>query len=145
MADHPPPPDDDEPRLEDLGFEDERPPGRGGRSRFRTRLGEQLTGLLDPEATFRRGQEVIGGVTRGTKEELVRIFSAEVRNFLDKMDAVDLLQQVVHGLTVDVKMQVRFSRSPDGDVKAHTVTEEASIGRDEPAPDPKSQEDADGK
>jgi len=78
--------------------------------RFRGQLG----GLLDPEAALRRGQSLVTEVTRGTKDEVVRLISAEVRNFLDKMDAVDLLQQVIAGLTIDVNMQVRVSRDERG-------------------------------
>src|SRR5688572_9525731 len=100
-------PDDDEPG-------DEGPREKG--SRFQ-RLGEQLTGLWDPESAFRRGSGLVAGVTQATKEELVRVISAEVKNFLDKMDAADLLQQVIAGLVIDVSMQVRFSREGDGPAK----------------------------
>jgi hypothetical protein len=128
MADEP---DDDEPG-------DEGPRERG--SRFQ-RLGEQLTGLLDPEAAFRRGSGLVTGITQTTKEELVRIISAEVKNFLDKMDAADLLQQVIAGLVIDVNMQVRFSRQGDGPAQPEITHQEAKIrlqgeeraGRGEPA------------
>lgn len=97
-------------------------------SRF-ARLGEQLTGLLDPEAAFRRGSGLVTGVTQATKEELVRIVSAEMKNFLDKMDAADLLQQVIAGLVIDVNMQVRFSREGDGPAKPEITRQEAKIRR----------------
>lgn len=79
-----------------------------------SRLGEQLSGLLDPEAALRRGQGIVTGVTQATKDEMMRIISGEVRSFLDGMDIADLAQQVISGLVVDVNMQVRFSRSDDG-------------------------------
>jgi len=111
-------------------------PGRGRREAGRSLLGGIAAGLLDPETTIRRGQQVLGGVTRGTKEEIVRIVSAEVRNFLDKMDVVDLVQQVVHGLELDVSMKVRFRRNEDG-------TTRTEVRRDRDAPDPGT-EDAPG-
>lgn len=110
-----------------LGEEDpgkERPEQR---RRFQ-RLGEQLTGLLDPEAAFRRGQGIVTGVTQATKEELMRIVSSEVRSFLDKMDAADLLQQVIAGLTVDVNMQIKFSRSDEGPAQPRITRSDTKIG-----------------
>lgn len=110
--------------------------GRRGEDDKRTRLGrlgEQLTGLLDPEAALRRGQDLVNGVTHATKEELMRIATSELRSFLDKMDAVDLLQQVIAGLVVDVHMQVRFSRGADGTTqpKITKQTSEISVREDE--------------
>jgi len=87
------------------------------RTRF-SRLGEQLTGLLDPESAFRRGQGIVTGVSKATKDELMRIVGAEVRSFLDKMDIADLAQQIIAGLEVDVRMQVKFSRSEEGRASA---------------------------
>lgn len=98
-------PKDSEPGDSEAGDED----GREGRWGF-TRLGEQLSGLLDPEAALRRGQGLVTGVGQATKDEMMRIVSSEVRNFLDGMDIADLAQQVISGLVVDVNMQVRFSR-----------------------------------
>lgn len=126
----------DEPEDDDPGEEGHREKG----SRFQ-RLGEQLTGLLDPEAAFRRGSGLVAGVTAATKEELVRVISAEVKNFLDKMDAADLLQQVIAGLVIDVNMQVRFSRQGDGPAQPEITRQEAKLrfqgdergGRAEPA------------
>jgi hypothetical protein len=110
----PPPADEDKERPEQ-------------RRRFQ-RLGEQLTGLLDPESAFRRGQGIVTGVTQATKEELMRIVSSEVRSFLDKMDAADLLQQVIAGLTVDVSMQIKFSRSEEGRAQSRITRNETKIG-----------------
>ncbi|MCH9685502.1 MAG: hypothetical protein K0V04_28980 [Deltaproteobacteria bacterium] len=117
MADEPddgPEEDDDNPREQ--------------RHRF-SRLGEQLTGLLDPESAFRRGQGLVTGVTQATKEEFIRIVSAEMRNFLDKMDAADLLQEVIAGLTIDVNMQVKFSKDGDGRAQPEITRQDAKIRR----------------
>jgi hypothetical protein len=105
------------------------------RTRF-GRLGEQISGLLDPESALRRGQDLVTGVTQATKEELMRIVSAEVRSFLDKIDAVDMLQQVVAGLVVDVQMQVRFSRAADGMAQARVTKQETQIRTKEPPAEP---------
>ncbi|GEM_PF-3829892 len=108
--------------------------GEGRRARepsFRRRLSEQLTGLLDPESALRRGQDLVTGVAQGTKEELMRIFSAEVRTFLERIDAVDLLQQVVSGLVVDVSMKVRFSRDGAGRVQLDVDRLDTDSSRDD--------------
>jgi len=105
------------------------------RKRFQ-RLGEQLTGLLDPEAALRRGQGIVSGVSRATKDELMRIVGAEVRSFLDKIDIVDLAQQVVAGLEVDVRMQMKFARS--GSVPAPEAQPPAETQK----PDEKASADA---
>ena len=50
------------------------------------------------------------GVAQDTKEEVLRIVGSEVRGFLDKMDIVDMMQQVVSGLVIDVNAQRRLER-----------------------------------
>ncbi|MCA9654868.1 MAG: hypothetical protein H6712_06125 [Myxococcales bacterium] len=116
-------------RDEDEPVGDEAP--RAEQRRRFQRLGEQITGLLDPESAFRRGQGLVTGVTQATKDELVRIVSAETRNFLDGMDVADLLQQVIAGLTIDITMQVKFSRSGDGPAQPEITRQEAKIRREE--------------
>jgi len=83
---------------------------------------------------LRKGQDLVSGVTAATKEELMRIATSELRSFLDKMDAVDLLQQVIAGLVVDVHMQVKFSRSADGiaQPKITKQTSQITVREDEP-------------
>ena len=105
---------------------------RGDRNRFQ-RLGEQLSGLLDPEAAIRRGAGLVTGVSQATKEELMRIVGAEVRGFLDKMDIADLAQQIIAGLTVDVHMTVKFSMDEDGKAQPQITRSEADV-RTEGAP-----------
>ena len=99
---------------------------REDRNRFR-RFGDQLSGLLDPEAALRRGHGLVTGVTATTKNEITRIVGAEVRNFLDKMDIADLAQQIVAGLQVDVNMTVKFSRDEEGKTQPEITKSEASV------------------
>jgi hypothetical protein len=89
---------------------------REERERSRRRLGDSLFSTLlgDSSAAFKRGQGLVTGVAQGTKEELVRMISAEVRGFLDKMDAADLVQEIVSGLVIEMKTEIRFRRSEDG-------------------------------
>lgn len=114
------------------------------RNRFQ-RLSDQLTGLLDPESAFRRGQGIVTGVTSATKEELMRLVGAEVRRFLDKMDISDLAQQIIEGLVVDVNMQVKFSRSSSGAAEPQITKSEASVrAEDEPGRKDKPAAPSDG-
>jgi hypothetical protein len=84
----------------------------------------------DSSAAFKRGQGLVTGVAQGTKEELVRIFSAEVRGFLDKMDAADLIQEIVSGLVIEMKTEIRFTRSEDGRLEPDIRTSEAKLGHE---------------
>ena len=95
---------DDKPRDEHPG-QDEHEHDARERDRSFRRLGDQLFSSLlgEPTAAFKRGQGLVTGVAQGTKEELVRMISAEVRGFLDKMDAVDLMQEIVSGLVIEMK------------------------------------------
>jgi hypothetical protein len=104
--------------------------GRDERDRSRRRLGDSLisTILGDSSAAFKRGQGLVTGVAQGTKEELVRMISAEVRGFLDKMDAADLVQEIVSGLVIEMKTEIRFRRSDDGRLEPEIRT---SVGPDE--------------
>lgn len=111
-------PEDDEypPRDDRLGFS----------TGFRRKLGEGLAGLLDPEGAIGKGKEIVTGVTQATKNEVVRMISAEVRQFLDGMDTVELLQRVITGLVIDVKAEIRFSIDPDGQVRPAIKAEKAA-------------------
>ncbi len=117
------PEDDDAPREERQGFTS---------SNFRRKLGEGLAGLLDPDGALGKGKEIVSGVTQATKNEVVRMVSAEVRQFLDGMDTVDLLQRVIAGLVIDVKAEIRFSIDPEGQLKS-TVRTKESFKAKEPA------------
>lgn len=107
---------------------------RRDRNRF-GRIGDQLSGLLDPEAALRRGQGLVSGVTATTKNEITRIVGAEVRNFLDKMDIADLAQQIIAGLQVDVQMTVKFSRDAEGRTQPEITKSEASVKTSAPDDD----------
>lgn len=117
---------DDDPEL----GEDPREEREGGeRDRGFRRLGDSLIGSLfgDSTAAFKRGQGLVTGVAQGTKEELVRIFSQEVRGFLDKMDAADLVQQIVSGLVIEMKTEIRFRRDETGRIEPDVRTTETKV------------------
>ena len=73
---------------------------------------------------------MVTGVAQGTKEELVRIFSQEVRGFLDKMDAADLVQQIVSGLVIEMKTEIRFRRDETGRLEPDIRTSETKVAHD---------------
>ena len=106
---------------------------RDERDRSFRRLGDSLISSIwgDSSAAFKRGQGLVTGVAQGTKEELVRMISAEVRGFLDKMDAADLVQEIVSGLVIEMKTEIRFRRSEDGRLEPEVRTSEAKLGHDE--------------
>lgn len=119
------PEDDDLPPRDDrLGFSS---------SNFRRKIGEGLAGLLDPDGAIGKGKEIVTGVTQATKNEVVRMISAEVRQFLDGMDTVDLMQRVIAGLVIDVKAEIRFSIDPDGQLKPAIKAEKAAQRTKEPS------------
>ncbi|NJK32316.1 MAG: hypothetical protein HC927_07850, partial [Deltaproteobacteria bacterium] len=96
------------------------------------RIGDALfTNLLGDSSAIRRGQGLVTGVAQGTKEELVRLISAEVRSFLEKMDAADLVQEIISGLVIDVKAEISFRRAEDGSVEPRIEAGETKLRRDE--------------
>lgn len=107
--------------------------GREERDRSFRRLGDSLISTIwgDSSAAFKRGQGLVTGVAQGTKEELVRMISAEVRGFLDKMDAADLVQEIVSGLVIEMKTEIRFRRSEDGRIEPEVRTSEAKLGHED--------------
>lgn len=102
------------PRLEDEVRDEVRRRGLGS-----------LLNLLDSGA--RKGGDLVTEVARGSKEEIVRVVSAEVRGFLDKMDIVDLAQEIVSGLKVDAHVQIKFSRDEDGKVQPEVTKSETKL------------------
>ncbi len=98
-----------------------------GSSGFRRKLSEGINGLLDPDGALGKGKDFVTGVSQATKTELVRMVSAEVRNFLDGMDTVELMQRVITGLVIDVKTEIRFSVDPNGQLKPSIATKESEI------------------
>lgn len=117
-------PEDESPDEPDGSDQDR---SREARNRFQ-RLGDQLTGLFDPESAIRRGQEMVTGATQATKDEVVRIVGAEVHNFLDKMDVAELAQEIIAGLVVDINVQVRFSKDEGAPVQPEVTRAETKIG-----------------
>ena len=117
--------------MRDPDDDDDTPPPRDdrmfGTSGFRRKLSDSLTGLLDPDGALGKGKNFVTGVSQATKTEVVRMVSAEVRNFLDGMDTVDLLQRVISGLVIDVKTEIRFSIDPQGQLRPTMTTKESEI------------------
>jgi hypothetical protein len=119
-------PEDDEQRASDA--EEEGPDAGGRRASFRGRLGDGLfNSLLDSGSAIKRGQDIVTGLAGGTKEEIVRIVGSEVRGFLDKMDIVDLAQEVVSGLVIDVNAQIRFRRDAEGKLQPDVSKRKTSL------------------
>jgi hypothetical protein len=113
--------------------EEEEKESREERERSFRRIGDSLISTIwgDSSAAIKRGQGLVTGVAQGTKEELVRMISAEVRGFLDKMDAADLVQEIVSGLVIEMKTEIRFRRSEDGRIEPEVRTSEAKLGHEE--------------
>ena len=110
------------------------------RNEVRRRGLGSLLGLIDSGA--RRGQDLVTEVAKGSKEEIVRVISSEVRGFLDKMDVVDLAHQIISGLRVDAHVQIRFSRDKDGKVQPEvTKSETKLVTSDSPSAHPKDDRD----
>lgn len=102
------------------------------RERYFRRLGDSLIGSIwgDSSAAFKRGQGLVTGVAQGTKDELVRMISHEVRGFLDKMDAADLVQEIVSGLVIEMKTEIRFRRDEEGRLEPDVRTSETKVAHD---------------
>jgi hypothetical protein len=123
-SDAPEPTGDEERRTE----EDEN--GRS-RARFSRKIGEGIiSGLLEGGAAIRRGQDKVTDVAQGTKEEVLRIVGSEVRGFLDKMDIVDMMQQVVSGLVIDVNAQIRIRRDDEGKIATEVTKQDIALTND---------------
>jgi hypothetical protein len=103
------------------------------RDRSFRRLGDSLISSIwgDSSAAIKRGQGLVTGVAQGTKEELVRMISHEVRGFLDKMDAADLVQEIVSGLVIEMKTEIRFRRDESGRLEPEVRTSDATIGHED--------------
>jgi len=128
--------------MRDPDDDDDAPPPREdrlfGSSGFRRKLSDSLTCLLDPDGALGKGKDFVTGVSAATKTEVVRMVSAEVRNFLDGMDTVDLMQRVIAGLVIDVKAEIRFSIDPNGQLKSAITNKESEIrSAGDPKADPK--------
>ena len=54
----------------------------------------------------------------------------EVRGFLDKMDAADLVQEIVSGLVIEMKTEIRFRRDEEGRLEPDIRTAPAKVGHE---------------
>ena len=102
------------------------------RERSFRKLGDSLISSIwgDSSAAIKRGQGLVTGVAQGTKEELARMIAQEVRGFLDKMDAADLVQEIVSGLVIEMKTEIRFRRDEEGRLEPDIRTEPAKVGHE---------------
>lgn len=112
-------------------------------SSFRRRLGEGLAGLLDPDGALGKSKGYVSDLASGTKSEVVRMVSAEVRSFLDGMDTVDLMQQVIAGLVIDVEARVKFSLDPEAKKLQSTVETRRAKVTNKVVTKPEASEDPD--
>lgn len=87
------------------------PSSRGVRRLLAERL---LAGLSESGDVLRRGQGLVSDVAQTTKEEVRRIAAAELRGLVEELDLSELIQEVVVGMVVEIKGEVRFRRSDDG-------------------------------
>ena len=110
---------------------DERERERERERSFR-KLGDSLISSIwgDSSAAIKRGQGLVTGVAQGTKEELARLIAHEVRGFLDKMDAADLVQEIVSGLVIEMKTEIRFRRDEEGRLEPDIRTAPAKVGHE---------------
>ena len=99
-----------------------------GRARTQARVRRVLADLFDSGQAIRKGsQDLVAGVALATKEEALRIVTSEIRGFLDKLDVVDLTQQMMEGLVVDIHTKVRFERSGDGKLRPEVGESETQV------------------
>lgn len=112
-----------------------RPDGDRLDSSFRRLVADGISGLFESGAALRRGQEAVSEIASGTKEEVVRRVSTEVRRFLDRLDVTDLAQQVLEGMTLEVTTQVKFRRTDKGQVTPELDGKpDVTVHREPPAP-----------
>lgn len=134
MADHEHKDEDSAPDATARGDKaEERDEHEPDRDRSFRKLGDSLISSIwgDSSAAFKRGQGLVTGVAQGTKEELVRMISHEVRGFLDKMDAADLMQEIVSGLVIEMKTEIRFRRDETGRLEPDIRTKPVKVGHED--------------
>jgi hypothetical protein len=128
------------PGAEDAASDDERDDRR-----YQARFKRMLSDLIDSGAALRRGsQEIVTGVAVGTKEELVRIATGEIRGFLEKLDVADIVQDIVAGLVIEVKAEIKFSRDPSTGKLTSKVTTQDVATRTAGASGSRSDDSKDG-
>ncbi len=72
----------------------------------------------------------LDAASRG-KDEVTRVATTEIRNWLDRMDLDSEIVKALSRMVVDVKAEIRFRERPDGTI-APEVVQETKI-----RPDPK--------
>jgi hypothetical protein len=75
------------------------------------------------------------------------VISAEVRGFLDKMDVVDLAQEIVSGLKVEAHVEIKFSRDADGHVQPEVTKSDTKLAskHDDDAGDKPAKKNGNGR
>ena len=103
------------------GFESATADDRGRRDVRRTLAERLLAGLSESGDVLRKGQDLVAEVASGTRDEVARLVSAEVRRFLDGIDAQDLVREILEGLVVEVNAEVRFRKSGDAEASGTKI------------------------
>lgn len=93
-----------------------------------------LAGLSESGDVIRRGQGLVSDVAQTTRDEVRRIAAAELRGLVDELDLSELIQDVVAGMVVEVKGEIRFRKSEEG-VVPEIRHQEAKLRRDSESDD----------
>lgn len=94
---------------------------RLGRKLFRTGLGalmvsESVLREVVKELPAEAANRLVQG-TKDTKNEVMRLAGAEVKNFLEHLDLVGIFSDVLERMDVDVQLKVRFKRNDAGELE----------------------------
>lgn len=77
----------------------------------------------------------------GSKDMLVRVATAEIRNWLDHLDLDQELVRALSKLTLEVKAEIKFRVNDDGKLVPEPVLREAKVDN---KGDPKARRDKNG-
>ena len=114
-----------------------------GRKLLRTGLGallvsESVVREVVKELPAEAANRLVQG-TKDTKNEVLRLAGAEVKNFLEHLDLVGVFSDVLERMDVDVQLKVRFKRNeagelePEVDVIEPESTDESPNDESDPA------------
>ena len=92
-----------------------------GRKLLRTGLGallvsESVVREVVKELPAEAANRLVQG-TKDTKNEVLRLAGAEVKNFLEHLDLVGVFSDVLERMDVDVQLKVRFKRNEEGELE----------------------------
>ena len=92
-----------------------------GRKLLRTGLGallvsESVVREVVKELPAEAANRLLQG-TKDTKNEVMRLAGAEVKNFLEHLDLVGVFSDVLERMDVDVQLKVRFKRNEEGELE----------------------------